>query len=559
MQFQGILIDGLDENFFPSTVNKNINSSELKDNIIPLKFFLNPGQGIFDEESPSEAFRQYLMSPFYLRDKISFLNTIKGSANPNVAHEIKGECPSSLQNSIYLSILEPGKTLKDSKRIAEFKPEDRFTKEGESDKEFFEMILNYNFENVTEVIFWHEMGNNIEEIMGSLGSFHATITPISVPFNSFVYLIKNDVSFDKTYGDNPSTDETPVKLNVEGKCPKAQEKYTINLQILPLLADDFDPNESFYIPNESETYDNLSNDQRLFNINKGLYLYENNQMENEEDFVVFSKSLMTYNGDDNGTFSFDPAVLENHLNANASSYFINDASWGESFESDGVTHIKKRLLIWANLPEGTGPVAVEENKNIYFTIEEIQGKGQYNEALDDPSSGIFWTPVCLAGNTLITMANNIKKRLDEIQAGDYVLSDNGQPDIVLEIKRNSFNFYHTLYYFENNIIIDETHDHRFYNKTQGFYQKLKNWNIGDIAIDENGNEIRLLKKEKIDEIIENFGLYTQRGTYYANSLLSGAVKNNKKILEETSLDHGLKILNSLSNFNLSKIMNFKEV
>ena len=64
MQFQGILIDGLDGDFFPSTINKNINSSELKDNIIPLKFFLNPGQGIFDEESPSEAFRQYLMSPY---------------------------------------------------------------------------------------------------------------------------------------------------------------------------------------------------------------------------------------------------------------------------------------------------------------------------------------------------------------------------------------------------------------------------------------------------------------------------------------------------------------
>lgn len=559
MQFQGILIDGLDGDFFPSTINKNINSSELKDNIIPLKFFLNPGQGIFDEESPSEAFRQCLMSPYYLRDKISFLNTIRGSANPNVAHEIKGECPSSLQKSIYLSILEPGKTLKKSKRIAEFKPEDRFTKENDSEKEFFEAILNYDFEKVTEVVFWHEMENGMEGIMGSLGNFHATITPVSVPFNSFVYLIKDDVSYDKTYGDNPSTTETSIKLNVEGKCPNAQEKYTINLQLLPLLPDDFNPNESFYVPNENETYDNLSNDQRIFNINKGLYLYENNQMENEEDFLIFSKSLMTYSGDDNGNFSFDPTILENHLNANASSYFINDASWGDTFESDGTTHIKKRILIWANLPEGTGPISIKEGKNIYFTIEEISGKGQYNEPSDDSSPGIFWTPVCLAGNTLVTMADNTKKRLDEIQVGDYVLSDNGQPDIVLEVKRNSFNFYHTLYYFENNIIIDETHDHRFYNKTQGFYQKLKNWNIGDIAIDENGNEVHLLKKERINEIIENFGLYTQRGTYYANSLLSGAVKNNKKILEETNLDHGLEILNSLSNFNLSKIMNFKEV
>lgn len=171
---------------------------------------------------------------------------------------------------------------------------------------------------------------------------------------------------------------------------------------------------------------------------------------------------------------------------------------------------------------------------------------------------ISWKP-CLAGETLITMADNSLKRLDEIKTGDIVLDLDGKTTKVIKLNRGSFNPYHTLYYFENDIIIDEISSHRFFNVEKGCWEHLKKWKFGEHAIDSKGNMIKLLRKERIYERKENFGLDTESGRYFANDLLSGPARCNKAILEEGTLEQAINMLGSIKNFQSLQLLNVEEL
>ena len=62
------------------------------------------------------------------------------------------------------------------------------------------------------------------------------------------------------------------------------------------------------------------------------------------------------------------------------------------------------------------------------------------------------------------------------------------------------------------------------------------------AINTEGKEVCLINKEKREEQIENFGIFTDSGTYYANGLLSGAAKCNKNLLSLKAPKQSIKIL-----------------
>ena len=561
IQFQGVVLDGVDIDFVPTTTNPS--GIKLNDKIIPLSFFINPGDITYGEGSYLETFYEYMMSPVVFKKNLALLNVLKGNAEANIAHTIHWTCSSELKAPIHLSVLEEEKSLRDSKEICIFYPQDG-SLNAEGTLREYSGVLNYIFNESTQVALWFEL-SNIMEAMSLISNFTFDLNAITLPFENFAYLLKDNVVYDKTFNseDNPSYSES-YKITIEGRCPRSRNKYGINFIVLPEANKDFDLNNDYFIPSEGEGYNLLDKDSIQFNIDKGLFSLENNQM-NESEFEIFFNSLIAYkeaNTSSSALFSYDPSIYENNIDSTSSFFFINEATFGQAGNvvDEVVTLIPRRIFLYSNLPSDAAPVKIDNGKSIYFTIEEIPGRNK-DEPTDgsEDSPGIYFTPVCLAGHTLITMADGSLKRLDEIKSGDFILSDNGQADIVLEVKRNSFNPYHILYYFENDIIIDETPEHRFYNKTQGFWQKLKNWKPGDIAIDVNGNEVRYLEKKKIYEIVENFGLYTNKGTYYANGLLSGSAKNNKAILKTASLDKGIEILGTLNNLNLSKLMRFKEV
>ena len=152
---------------------------------------------------------------------------------------------------------------------------------------------------------------------------------------------------------------------------------------------------------------------------------------------------------------------------------------------------------------------------------------------------------CLTGDTLITLAAGGQKRFDACQVGEQVLAANNKVTTITEISCHIPVPGYMLYTFSNGAQIKETHEHRFFNKTQGFYQRLQSWNIGDEIAALDDSSVYLTKREWVEEPEYMFGLYTEDGTYWANGLLSGCVENNIPILQQADLDLALSIAQSL--------------
>ena len=166
---------------------------------------------------------------------------------------------------------------------------------------------------------------------------------------------------------------------------------------------------------------------------------------------------------------------------------------------------------------------------------------------------VEYSTVCLSGDTLITMSDGSRKRLDTILPGDAVLS---QDNVITEVQAVGLagkNSYHTVYNFEG-IEIDETHEHRFYNVEQGFYQKLKNFKVGEHTLDESGKAVALVSKTRIDECADMYGLFTVSGSYYANGLLSGSALCNLPILEDASVKKCVDMALSLDEISIEKLL-----
>lgn len=160
--------------------------------------------------------------------------------------------------------------------------------------------------------------------------------------------------------------------------------------------------------------------------------------------------------------------------------------------------------------------------------------------------------VCLSGDTLITMADGSTKCLDMIHVGDVLCTPDG-PATVTRLGRNVWRPTHKLHYFEDGTIIDEISTHRFYNVDQGFWQKLEMWNIGEHALNQNGEKVALVKVEIVDEEAECFGLWTTNDKYYANGLLSGGAENNRPLLADATLEQAVDMAVSLDEAEIEKM------
>ena len=144
---------------------------------------------------------------------------------------------------------------------------------------------------------------------------------------------------------------------------------------------------------------------------------------------------------------------------------------------------------------------------------------------------------CLTPETLIDVEEEDKKgkkrrkrkMLKDIKAGDKVICVNPDTlkldtDIVTECD-SAFIKRHTCYdkwYFENGTVITTVHRHRFYNVENKTFMYMDEWTIGQHGIDINGNKVKLIKHEHIEEEITHATLFTKKyNNYFANGMLSG--------------------------------------
>ena len=162
--------------------------------------------------------------------------------------------------------------------------------------------------------------------------------------------------------------------------------------------------------------------------------------------------------------------------------------------------------------------------------------------------------VCLSGDTLITLADRTERRLDELTGSELVLGGDLRPAHILRLARGMWSPSHTLYHFDDETVINETHEHRFFNVEQGFWQKLKSWRVGDHAKRLDGGAPALVSVEPKEERAEMFGIWVERGSYWANGLLSGDASANRPLLADATVEQAIDMAESLAEKDLMRIL-----
>lgn len=225
------------------------------------------------------------------------------------------------------------------------------------------------------------------------------------------------------------------------------------------------------------------------------------------------------------------------------------------------------LYVWdTNTTEYTlMPSSVSPSNDAYSLestwgqIEPPYGKFKIQAGTDDANGELTVTveqydAKCLSGDTLITLADGTERRLDELTGTEMVLGGNLHPARILRLARGLWSDRHTLYHFDDETVIDETHEHRFYNAEQGFWQKLKNWRIGDHAKRLDGGAPALVFIEPKEERAEMFGIWVERGSYWANGLLSGDASANRPLLADATVEQAIDMAESLAEKDLMRIL-----
>lgn len=187
--------------------------------------------------------------------------------------------------------------------------------------------------------------------------------------------------------------------------------------------------------------------------------------------------------------------------------------------------------------------------------EKFRVKADTNDANGELSVSITtYEAKCLSGDTLITLADRTERRLDELTGTEMVLGGDLHPARILRLARGMWSPSHTLYHFDDETVIDETHEHRFFNVEQGFWQKLKNWRVGDHAKRLDGGAPALVSVEPKEEQAEMFGIWVERGSYWANGLLSGDASANRPLLADATVEQAIDMAESLAEKDLMRIL-----
>lgn len=208
------------------------------------------------------------------------------------------------------------------------------------------------------------------------------------------------------------------------------------------------------------------------------------------------------------------------------------------------------VMVWTCAPNDSlafTPPNPEMNNSLWsFEAQHASSGGSSGESGGGTGSGDGTNTECLAADTLITMADGTQRRIDSLSVGDEVLDKQGKANTIYRIGSGLFGP-HTYYYFSDGTIINEVAKHRFYNVEQGFYQLMGLWNIGEHAINQNGELIELIKVEYGEGEKEQFGIFTVTGNYYANGLLSGQARCNTEFLADMTVEKAIDMLLSIDS------------
>lgn len=158
----------------------------------------------------------------------------------------------------------------------------------------------------------------------------------------------------------------------------------------------------------------------------------------------------------------------------------------------------------------------------------VNGYTKYN-LTDDATLSIYFQ-TCLTGDTLVLMADNSLKRIDEIKVGDKVLSVNCEtlelePDEIIFSDSDKVKIYdkYDVWTFEKGYSVKTVRRHRFYNVERKAMVYMDEWNIGEHTLNEKFEGIKLLSHEVVEEEVRHYKITTSKWhNYFANGMLTGS-------------------------------------
>ena len=165
-------------------------------------------------------------------------------------------------------------------------------------------------------------------------------------------------------------------------------------------------------------------------------------------------------------------------------------------------------------------------------------------ATNGVSQDTFSLVACLTPNTEIYVIEEdekkkkkrIKKKIKDIKVGDKVVSINpitGEQEedtvILADGDENKKYKEYDVWKFEDGTVIETVKRHRFYNIEKQDFKYMDEWDIGDSGYNYNGEKIKLIAHEKVEEEIQHCTIFTEKwNNYFANGMLSGN-RNSAKI------------------------------
>lgn len=455
--------------------------------------------------------------PLVLTNDFKVCNTTFLTLKAKMSYQIIGNYSNYTENTkIYISASNGEISLRDS--II-----DTLTAESIDENGDFQFSKIYRFNEVTTLAVWVEVAFTT----GEMASFSAKAAPLEVE-GYFKYSYRDVIMPDLINGNTPDSNAN-YSYYVEG---------TINITFSETSVEDGDNYLSTtafaynnttedYIYPEDGNFNNLSNAELVNNISRGLDELDAGIIVPDVTNINYQIFLFSLNAFGHAT----RALAQDQTN------FQLSYDWGTPSSTND------RVLVWlASQKEISGDFQIQDLNN-----DDIQGE----------ADGITWEisksdKVCLAGNTSILMADGSIKQIKDIEVGDQLLSKDGRATTVYKTMKSENNYYHTLYFFEGDIVIDETGPHAFYNVEEGVLRYLSTWNIGDHALTDQDKEVKLLRKEVLFEPAERYGILTESGYCYANGLLSGAVLDT---IEEADSEDILKMISGINKDNLFSLMN----
>ena len=134
---------------------------------------------------------------------------------------------------------------------------------------------------------------------------------------------------------------------------------------------------------------------------------------------------------------------------------------------------------------------------------------------------------CLAGDTLITMADGTERRIDSLAVGDEVLSYN---PVTMELEADRITYsdaganktynYYDIWEFSDGRILKTVHRHRLYNVESQGMVNMDEWQLGEHALTRDCCAA-LVKHTHVSETVNHYTIFTGNQNYFANGLLAG--------------------------------------